>query len=141
GCDPTEPWRSAEYPYEALPHEPPIAAFAASLEAQGLHPFAMPTGVDRREGGACIRCRTCDGFPCQVDAKSDADVRAMRPALATSTVRLLTRAYAERLETSPDGRSVHTATLVPHAARLRVLLVRFVAACRAVNSPPLLLGS
>ena len=29
----------------------------------------------------CIRCATCDGFPCLVHAKSDADVIAVRPAL------------------------------------------------------------
>jgi choline dehydrogenase-like flavoprotein len=141
GGDPTEPWRSADYPYEALPHEPPIAAFAASLEAQGLHPFPMPTGVDRREGGACVRCRTCDGFPCRLDAKSDADVRALRPALETGTVRLLTRAYAERLETAPDGRGVRTATLVRDGAPLRLRAERFVVACGAVNTAALLLRS
>jgi len=141
GADPTEPWRSGEYPYPALQHEPPIAEFAASLAEQGLHPFAMPSAVDRREGGACIRCRTCDGFPCKVDAKGDADVRAIRPALATGGVRLLTRAYVHRLETSPDGRRVHDAVVRRDGATFRLRAQRFVAACGAVNSAALLLRS
>src|SRR5262249_55036978 len=29
----------------------------------------------------CIRCDTCDGYPCLVGAKSDAEVSAVRPAL------------------------------------------------------------
>jgi choline dehydrogenase-like flavoprotein len=141
GADPTEPWRSKPYPYPALPHEPPIAEFARSLADQGLHPFAMPAAVDRREGGSCIRCRTCDGFPCKVDAKGDADVRAVRPALATGTVRLLTRAYTQRLATSPDGRRVAEAIVVRDGATLRLRARHFVAACGAVNSAALLLRS
>jgi choline dehydrogenase-like flavoprotein len=116
-----------------------MAAFAASLETQGLHPFLMPVGVDRREGGACIRCRTCDGFPCKLDAKCDAELRAMRPALDTGNVRLLTRAYAERLET--DGGRIAAAVLVRNGAPLRVRAERFVVACGAVNSAALLLRS
>ena len=30
---------------------------------------------------ACVRCSTCDGFPCLVHAKSDAEVLGVRPAL------------------------------------------------------------
>lgn len=51
------------FPYPALAHEPYVADLAARLRAQGVHPSANAMGVDRREGGACIRCATCDGFP------------------------------------------------------------------------------
>ena len=54
-------------------------------------------GVDLREGGACLRCATCDGFPCRVGAKSDAEVRAIDPALATGSARLATGVRVERL--------------------------------------------
>jgi choline dehydrogenase-like flavoprotein len=141
GGDPTEPWRSGAYPFPSIGHEPPIAEFAASLAAQGLRPFEMPTGVDLREGGSCIRCRTCDGFPCKVEAKSDADVRAVRPALAGGSVRLLTRACAERLESSSDGSAVREAVVVRDGVPLRVRAERFVLACGAVNSASLLLRS
>jgi choline dehydrogenase-like flavoprotein len=140
GEDPTEPGRSGAYPYPALEHEPPIAALASSLESQGLHPFHMPVGVDRRDGGTCIRCRTCDGFPCKVDAKSDADVRAVRPALTADNVQLLTRTYADRLETGPDG-SVQAALLVRDGEPVRLRAPRFAIACGAANSAALLLRS
>ena len=44
----------------------------------------------------CIRCATCDGFPCLVHAKSDAEVLGVRPALEHSNVTLLTNAKVAR---------------------------------------------
>src|SRR5205823_11660826 len=112
--DPTEPPHSSPYPFPPLPHEPYIAELAERLCKQGLHPYHMPMGVDRRPGGRCIRCKTCDGFPCQVLAKGDADVCAIRPALQSPDVALLTHAYALRLLTDPSGARV-AAVEVDHA--------------------------
>ena len=50
--------------------------------SQGLHPFAAPQALDRRPGGDCVLCYTCDSFACMVDAKGDADVAAVRPGAA-----------------------------------------------------------
>ena len=84
GEDPTEPAASAPYPFPAVSHEPRIQQLAEDLEAQGHHPFHAPCGVMLHEPdmahSACVRCGTCDGFPCLVHAKSDADVLAVRPA-------------------------------------------------------------
>ena len=66
GDDPTEPPRSRPYPYPEVAHEPYIEALIGDLRAQGLHPYCLPMAIDLREGGRCIRCKTCDGFPCQV---------------------------------------------------------------------------
>ena len=41
---------------------------------------------------ACIRCGDCDGFPCFVHAKADAEVMGVRPALQHPNVTLLTDA-------------------------------------------------
>lgn len=38
----------------------------------------------------CVRCNTCDGFPCLVQAKSDAQVLCVDPAVEHSNVTLLT---------------------------------------------------
>jgi choline dehydrogenase-like flavoprotein len=139
--DPTEPWRSTDYPYPGLEHEPGIATLAASLSEQGLNPFVMPMGIDFRDGGQCIRCRTCDGFPCRVGAKNDAEVRAVRPALAAGNTRLLTGALVTRLETSADGRTVREAVVVKDGQEVRVRADRFLVACGAANSSVLLLRS
>ena len=54
----------------------------------------------------CIRCQTCDGFPCLVHAKSDAEVVAVRPALEFPNVTLLRNAKALKLETNAGGTAV-----------------------------------
>ena len=82
GQDPTEPWRSSPYPHPALEHEPYVADLAQRLRALGVHPSANAMGLDRGPDGGCIRCGTCDGFPCRLGAKSDAETCAIDPALA-----------------------------------------------------------
>ena len=54
----------------------------------------------------CIRCQTCDGFPCLVHAKSDAEIVAVRPALEFPNVTLLRNAKALKLETNAAGTAV-----------------------------------
>jgi len=139
--DPTEPPHSSRYPFPALEHEPSVSDLASSFAGQGLRPFQMPMGVDVREGGRCIRCRTCDGFPCPLAAKSDAEVCALRPALDSGNVRLLTSAYVDRLVTAKDGRAVREAVVIRNDRELRLRAERFVVSCGAVNSALLLMRS
>ena len=103
GEDPTEPWRSTPFPYPPLAHEPYIAETILRLQEQGLHPAATAMGIDLRPGGTCVRCQTCDGFPCRLGAKSDSETCALAPAVAGGGVRLLTGARVLRLEASPGG--------------------------------------
>lgn len=142
GEDPSEPWRSEPYPYPAMPHEPYVEQTIARLRGVGLHPSSTAMGVDLGPTGSCIRCRTCDGFPCQVDAKSDAEVCALRPAMATGRVRLLTDAHVTRLLTngSRDDRVVAAVALVD-GEPLRVEANAFVVSAGAANSAALLLRS
>lgn len=141
GDDPTEPPRSSPYPFPAVPDEPYIAELAERLRAQGLHPYALPMGIDLRDGGRCIRCATCDGFPCRELAKGDADVCCVRPALEHSNVELLTGARALRLHTDPSGRRVAAVELERRGERLEIRAETVVVACGAVNSAALLLRS
>src|SRR5689334_14493352 len=115
GEDPTDPPTSAPYPYPAVSHEPRIQQLADDLAAAGYHPFHAPCGVLLDESNmpysACVRCMDCDGFPCAVHGKSDADVLGMRPALEYPNVTLLTNAHVIRLETNDAG-NVVTGVLV-----------------------------
>ncbi len=104
GEDPTDPWRSAPYPYPALPHEPYVDELVTRLQAQGLHPSSASIGIDLRPGGTCQRCQTCDGFPCRLGAKSDAETCALGPALAGGSVRLLTSARIRSAVLDAGGR-------------------------------------
>ena len=81
GEDPTEPPTSAPYPFPAVSHEPRIQQLHDDLAKAGYRPFHSPNGIMLNEAqpqfGKCIRCASCDGFPCLLGAKSDAEVIAV----------------------------------------------------------------
>jgi choline dehydrogenase-like flavoprotein len=110
GEDPTEPPASAPYPHPAVSHEPRIQQLSDDFATAGLHPFHAPCGVMLNEADMpysnCVRCSTCDGFPCLVHAKSDAEVLGIRPALEHENVTLLTGAEVVRLGTNPAGTAI-----------------------------------
>jgi choline dehydrogenase-like flavoprotein len=141
GEDPTEPWRSTPFPYPALPHEPYVEALVSRLRAAGVSPCATAMGVDLRPGGGCVRCATCDGFPCQLGAKSDAEVCAVDPALATGSARLATGVRVERLVTDGSGRRVVEAVGTGTNGPVTVHGRRFVVSAGAASSAALLLAS
>jgi choline dehydrogenase-like flavoprotein len=145
GEDPTEPPASSPYPYPAVSHEPRLQQLSDDFERLGLHPFHTPLGVmldeNNPRASKCIRCETCDGFPCLIAAKSDAQVCAVDPALSHSNVSLLTNAYVERLETDASGRSVNKVIVKHNGNREELYAGIIVAACGAINSAALLLRS
>jgi len=145
GEDPTEPPASAPYPFPAVSHEPRIQQLADRLEAAGHHPFHAPCGVRLDEADMpfsdCIRCSSCDGFPCLVHAKSDADVLGVRPALRHPNVTLLTNARAVKLETNAPGTAVAEVVVERDGASERYAGSIVVAACGAANTAKLLLSS
>lgn len=110
GQDPTEPPASAPYPCPPVSQEPRIQQLFEDMARAGYHPFPAPSAIMLDESNmaysTCIRCQTCDGFPCLVHAKSDAEVVAVRPALEFPNVTLIRNAQALRLETNPSGTSV-----------------------------------
>jgi choline dehydrogenase-like flavoprotein len=110
GEDPTEPHASKPYPYPPVAHEPRIQRLHDDLVKGGYHPFHAPTAIMLNEAhraeSHCIKCDTCDGYPCLVHAKADAEVVAVRPALKSANVTLLLNSEVINLETSPSGREI-----------------------------------
>ena len=145
GEDPTEPPTSAPYPHPPVSHEPRIAALADAFAAAGLHPFHAPCGVVLNEANkpysACVRCSSCDGFPCLVHAKSDAEVLGVRPALEHANVTLRTNAEAVELRTDPAGTTVTEVVVASDGARETYSADIVVVSCGAANTAKLLLGS
>jgi choline dehydrogenase-like flavoprotein len=145
GEDPTEPYASLPYPYPAVSHEPRIQQLSDDLERAGLHPFHAPCGVRLNEANrpysACVRCANCDGFPCPVHGKSDADVLGVRPALEHPNVTLLTNARATRLRTGAGGRAVSEVVVERDGGRESYQADVVVLACGAANTAKLLLAS
>ncbi len=145
GVDPSEPPATEPYAYPPVSHEPRVQEIFAGLNRMGLHPFPLPVGIRLNEKNPqrsqCIRCDTCDGFPCLVDAKADAHTTCVNPALEHPNVTLLINARAVRLHTDSSGRSVsrveveRDGTLESYSASLVVV------SCGAINSAALLLRS
>ncbi len=145
GEDPTEPPASAPYPFPAVSHEPRIQQLSDDLAAAGFQPFHAPCGIRLNEANmpysTCVRCPTCDGFPCLVHAKSDADVLGVRPALEHPNVTLLTNATATKLKTDSSGNRVTEVTVERNGESERFTGDIVVVACGAANTAKLLLLS
>src|SRR6516164_882505 len=145
GEDPTEPPASAPYPWPAISHEPRIQRLSDDFARAGLKPFHVPMGVMLDEEhphiSRCIRCNTCDGFPCLVHGKSDAQVLCVDEALKYPNVTLLTNAFARKLETNSTGREVTAVIVERHGASESYSANLVVVSCGAINSAALLLRS
>jgi choline dehydrogenase-like flavoprotein len=145
GRDPTEPPASGPYPCPPVSNEPRIQQLFDNLTAAGYHPFPAPCAVMLDEQNmaysTCIRCQTCDGFPCLVHAKSDAETVAVRPAVEFSNVTLLRNAKALKLHTNANGTAV-TEVVADVAGQRDVFRGDIVVvSCGAANSAKLLLMS
>jgi choline dehydrogenase-like flavoprotein len=142
GIDPTEPPRSGPFPYPAVPHEPVMQWVHDGLTKQGLHPFPMPLGLDLgTPGGQCIRCNTCDAFPCKLGAKSDGETCLIDPVLRHPNVTLQCRTLVKRLVTDDGGKKIVAAEVEHDGATEQIRAPLFVLSAGAIQSAILLLRS
>jgi choline dehydrogenase-like flavoprotein len=145
GEDPTEPPASKPYRFPPISHEARIEQLSDDLKKLGQRPFHLPIGVLMDEANPhkskCIRCSTCDGFPCLVHAKADAQVICVEPALEHSNVTLLTKSKVTRLETNASGRVVTRVHVDHNGASETYSADVVVSSCGAVNSAALMLRS
>ena len=145
GADPTEPPSSAPYSHCFVSHEPRIQKLYDDLKKAGYNPFPAPCGImlDEKDMGfsKCVRCNTCDGFPCLVQAKADAEMIGVRPALEHRNVTLIRNAKVNRLNTNAAGTVVNQVVAEingqPQVFQGDIVVV----SCGAANSAKLLLMS
>jgi choline dehydrogenase-like flavoprotein len=145
GEDPTEGRRSQPYPWPAVSHEPRMQQLSDDLEKGGFHPFHAPCGIlldeANRSKSTCIRCTWCDGYPCLVHAKADAEIIAVRPVMDQPNVTLLVGAEVTHLQTDASGRSV-TGVVVSRGGQTEIYTGDIVVvSAGAANSAKLLLNS
>lgn len=136
--DPTEPPRSAPYPFPPVPDEPDIAALRRAFAAQGLHPSALPLGVDIDRWLARAPT-TWDAFPDTTGAKSDAESCALASALRHPNVRLLTGHRVTQL--IAEGRRVTGVEVAGPSGPVTLTAGRVCLCAGAVMSAALLLAS
>ncbi len=136
GGDPTEGPRGP-FPHPPVPHARVVGEIVERLRQQGLHPSALPLGLQPN----CVFCSTCNSFPCKIHAKSDAEVCGIKPAIARGNVALWTNARAHRLLTDGSGKRVEAVEVKRAGETLRVSAPLVIVSCGAVNSAALLLRS
>jgi len=145
GEDPTEGHHSRPYPWPGLSHEPRIQQIADSLHGAGYQPFHAPCGIlydeADRARSTCIRCTWCDGYPCLVHAKADAETIAVRPVLDLPNVTLLVGAEVTKLLTGDGGRRISEVVVRRNGAEERYQGDIVVVSAGAANTAKLLLMS
>jgi choline dehydrogenase-like flavoprotein len=139
--DPFGSFRSSEYKYPALKHDSYIEKFSNQLKKQGLHPYLAPVGVDYGKNGKCILCKTCDGYPCKLGAKNDAENCGIDPALKTGNAELITECEITKLIHDDSGFKVIAALGKLNGSPVTIRADYFILSAGAANSAHLLLKS
>ncbi len=147
GFDPTEPFHSKPYPFPPVSNEPRMQQIEDDVRKLGYHPFPCPVGLKLNESdrveSKCIRCDTCDGYPCLVHAKSDSDINCIRQIMHLPNVTLMTNSRVMRLLTNSTGTAV-TSVEVRHNGEAATTTYSghiIAVCCGAINSAALLLQS
>lgn len=99
--------RLRQYPMPPNPTGYAARLLAAGAKNVGWTPYPYPAAVNSIEFDgrpACSSCGLCSGFGCPINARGDAMVSYLNPAVRGGNVRVIARALAYRIETSPDGR-------------------------------------
>ncbi|BDD04212.1 GMC family oxidoreductase [Aureibacter tunicatorum] len=144
GIDASEP-RIKKYHYPPVQHETRIQEVHDKLKDKGLNPFYIPLGVKLNEENElesqCIKCNTCDGFPCLIHAKADSDINCVRPSLKKDNITLITEAKVTKLHTTTSGDTINKVEFTKDGeiqfAEAKIVVV----SCGAINSAVLLLNS
>jgi choline dehydrogenase-like flavoprotein len=155
--DPTEPFHSGKYPFPAVANEAHMQKVEDAVRLLGIETFPMPLGLKRNDGdpltSRCVRCDTCDGYPCLVHAKSDADINCIRRIMHLPNVTLMTNSRVTRLLTNGAGTAItgvevmHSGTAnnepaVSDSRHMAIYTAGLFALCAgAVNSAVILLAS
>ena len=99
--------RRKPLPMPPLPPSLEHTTLENAAKRLGLHPFSIPmlrNSIRFNGRGACMRCRWCVGFACEVDAKNGTHNTVIPTALATGNCDLRTDSIAKEILTDSRGR-------------------------------------
>ena len=137
--------RSKGYPMPAFGTEPSRDVLAGAAEQLGWAWGAIPLALNSVPAAgrpACVRCSSCVGHACPVEAKNGAHNTFVPRALATGNTDIVFDAEAVLVRDGRDGASVDVMTDCSGAPALRTVRADVVVvAAGAVESARLLLAS
>lgn len=142
GADPHEPPRSGAYRFGGIELTPPAKRIYEAAKALGHRPFKIPLALNftNRDRPECIRCSTCDGFPCRIEAKNDVALTLLAKAQAFDLT-VMPGIIVLRLETR-NGRVVRVRCLDGASGRTVDFSAKIVIlSAGALHSPAILLRS
>jgi choline dehydrogenase-like flavoprotein len=105
---PWDPPRSRGYPCPPMPVKASGVLLERAAKQLGYTPYPAPVAIlSQVHNGrpACIHCGFCNGFGCEVDAKSSSMAAMIPLALATGNCELRTLCTAARINTDAAGRA------------------------------------
>jgi len=105
---PWDPPRSREYPCPPMPVKSSDVLLERAAKQLGLHPYPAPVAIlSQPHNGrpACIHCGFCNGFGCEVNAKSSSMAAMIPLALASGNCELRTGCTVSRVNTNEVGRA------------------------------------
>src|SRR5215467_1137966 len=100
--------RKRPLPMPPLPPNRSFQILEPAAKRLGLHPFHIPmlrNSVPYNGRGACMRCRWCVGFACEVNARSGSHNTVIPQALATGNCELRTECLASQVLVDRIGRA------------------------------------
>ena len=108
GANPFEPWRSKPYPLPPLPVKSSGVLFERAARKLGWHPYPAPMAIlsqPYRGRGACLNCGFCEGFGCEVRAKSSTLATVIPVAEKTGRCEIRADSNVRKIEIDKAGRA------------------------------------
>ena len=108
GADPFAAPRRRPYPMPPFPHNKEGRVLEAAARDLNWHPFPIPmlrNSVPYAGRPACIQCRYCVGFACEVNAKCGTHNTVIPTAMATGHCQVRTESVASEIVVDDRGRA------------------------------------
>ena len=144
GSNPFEPWRSKPYPLPPLPVKSSGVLFERAARKLGWHPSPAPMAIlsrPYRGRGACLHCGFCEGFGCEIKAKSSTLASVIPVAEKTGHCEIRPESYVRKIEIDKAGKATG-AIYFDHDGREVFQRAKAVAVCaNGAETPRLLLMS
>jgi choline dehydrogenase-like flavoprotein len=143
--NPHGPPRRKPLPLPPVPDNSEAAILHPAAKRLGWRPFHTPLAIlsqPYRGRAACVRCAFCNGFGCEVGAKSSTLVTVIPEAIATGRCRVIPNAFASRITADRHGTPDGVVFQRTGSAKQEWIAARVIVVCAsATETPRLLLNS
>ena len=144
GASPFDPPRSKPYPLPPLAVKSSGVIFERAARKLGLHPFPAPLAIlsqPYRGRGACVHCGFCEGFGCEVRAKSSTLATVIPVAERTGNCEIRAGCYVRKIEIDKAGRAAGAIYFDGRKGEVFQRAKAVIVCCNGSETPRLLLMS